>query len=279
MPGSELTSGESTGFDPGRYGPWAVIAGGSEGVGASFAHQLADAGVNVVLIARKPGPLQETAEAVRARGVQAATLSLDLTEPAAIDEIVSATEDLDVGLLIYNAGANTYGADFVDGDLAGFQKVIDLNITAQLALVQHFGRRLKDRGRGGLLLVGSMSGYLGGRHLSVYGGVKAFGRVFAESLWLELREHGVDVLELVLGVTRTPAMERAGLNFGGAFKADEPDDVAREGLEHLADGPVWITGGNARRAEKINGPDRRGLILAQHEAMAKLFPQKADAAR
>ncbi|GAB99128.1 putative oxidoreductase [Gordonia namibiensis NBRC 108229] len=275
MPVSESPDGFGSGFDATKYGPWAVIAGGSEGVGASFAHQLADAGVNLVLIARKPGPLEETAAEVRARGVQALTLSVDLTDPSAIDEIISATADLDVGLLVYNAGANTYGADFVEGDLEKFQTVIDLNITAQLALVHHFGARLRARGSGGLLLVGSMSGYLGGKHLSIYGAVKAFGRVFAESLWLELRDHGVDVLELVLGVTRTPAMERAGMNLGGPLKASEPDDVAREGLEHLADGPVWVAGGNARRAEKINGPDRRSLILAQHEAMLKLFPQKA----
>ncbi|MCR5977666.1 SDR family NAD(P)-dependent oxidoreductase [Gordonia jinghuaiqii] len=267
---------DPAGFDPARYGPWAVIAGGSEGVGASFALQLADAGVDLVLIARKPGPLEETAEAVRARGVRAVTLSVDLTESSAIDEIIAATADLDVGLLVYNAGANSYGSEFVTGDLDGFRTVIDLNITAQLALVHHFGRRLRDRGRGGLLLVGSMSGYLGGTHLSVYGGVKAFGRVFAESLWLELRDHGVDVLELVLGVTRTPAMERAGLNLGAAMGVSEPDDVAREGLEHLADGPVWIAGGNAARAEKINGPDRRKLILRQHEAMSKLFPRRGE---
>ncbi len=144
MPVSENADG--SGFDPKRYGPWAVIAGGSEGVGASFAHQLADAGINVVLIARKPGPLEETAEEVRARGVQALTLSADLTDPSVIDEIISVTDDLDVGLFIYNAGANTYGNDFVEGDLERFQTVIDLNITAQLALVHHFGARLRARG-------------------------------------------------------------------------------------------------------------------------------------
>lgn len=263
-------------FDAGKYGPWAVIAGGSEGVGAAFAHQLADAGINLVLIARKPGPLEDTAEAVRARGVQARTLAVDLTEAAAIDEIIGITDGLDVGLLIYNAGANSYGSEFVDGDLDRFRTVIDLNITAQLALVHHFGGRLRDRGRGGLLLVGSMSGYLGGKHLSVYGGVKAFGRIFAESLWLELRDHGVDVLELILGVTRTPAMERAGLDLGAAMAVSEPDDVAREGLAHLADGPVWIAGGNASRVEKINGPDRRKLMLRQHEAMLRLLRDRVS---
>ena len=262
--------------DRSKYGPWAVIAGGSEGVGASFAHQLADAGINLVLVARKPGPLQETAAAVGARGVEVRTLSLDLTDPGSVSQILAATEDLDVGMLVYNAGANSYGSDFVEGDLSRFQNVIDLNVTAQLTLVHHFGAKMRARGSGGLLLVGSMSGYLGGKHLSIYGAVKAFGRVFAESLWLELRDHGVDVLELVLGVTRTPAMERAGMNLSGAMNVSEPDDVAREGLTHLADGPVWVAGSNAARVEEISGLDRRGLILKQHERMLKLFPQKAN---
>ncbi|WP_067862820.1 SDR family NAD(P)-dependent oxidoreductase [Nocardia shimofusensis] len=255
-----------------RYGPWAVIAGGSEGVGAAFATQLAEAGLNLVLIARKPEPLARTAALARESGVEVRTLSADLTDPAAVEAIISATDDLDVGLLIYNAGANSYGSEFVLGDLDRFRSVIDLNITAQLALVHHFGARMRVAGRGGLLLVGSMSGFLGGFHQTVYAGVKAFGRLFAESLWLELREHGVDVLELVLGVTRTPAMERAGLNFDvPGMRVGDPADVAREGLEHLSDGPLWITGGNAEAVAKRNGLDRAPLLLTSHERMRKLF--------
>jgi len=259
-------------FDPKRYGPWAVIAGGSEGVGAAFADQLADAGLNLVLIARKPGPLEQTAAAARTRGAEVRTVAVDLTDPAAVAEIVAATEDVEVGLLIYNAGANSYGSEFVLGELDRFRAVVDLNITAQLALVHHFGARMRAAGRGGLLLVGSMSGFLGGYHQTVYAGVKAFGRLFAESLWLELREHGVDVLELVLGVTRTPAMERAGLNFDvPGMRVSEPADVAREGLDHLADGPLWIAGGNAEAVARRNGLDRALLLLKSHERMRALF--------
>ncbi|MGW0175043.1 SDR family NAD(P)-dependent oxidoreductase [Rhodococcus sp. NPDC003322] len=264
-------------IDAKRYGPWAVIAGGSEGVGASFAVQLAESGVNLVLIARKPEPLRETADRARALGVQVRTLSLDLTESSSIAEIISATADVEVGLLVYNAGANSYGSEFVLGELDRFRTVIDLNITAQLALVNHFGAKMRAAGRGGILLVGSLSGYMGGFHQGVYGGAKAFGRIFAESLWLELRDHGVDVLELVLGVTRTPAMQRAGLNFDlPGMLVSDPDDVAREGLEHLADGPVWIAGGNAEKAQRNSGPDRAGLILAAHEAMLKLLPPREE---
>jgi len=134
-------------FDPARYGPWAVVAGGSEGVGRAFATQLAEAGLNLVLVARKPVALEETAALCRAHGVEVRPLALDLTAPDAVARVVDEAGDIEVGLLIYNAGANTHSEDFLDGDLAEFRKVIDLNITTPLALVQHFGRQMRDRGR------------------------------------------------------------------------------------------------------------------------------------
>jgi uncharacterized protein len=259
-------------IDSAQYGPWAVIAGGSEGVGSSFALQLADAGVNLALIARKPGPLAETAEAVRAKGVQVRTLELDLLDPAALEAVRAVTDDVEVGLLVFNAGANSYGHEFVTADLERVQGVIDLNITAQLALTHHFGALMKERGRGGILLVGSLAGYMGTADMSIYSAVKAFSRVFAEGLWLELREHGVHVLELILGVTRTPAMERAGLDFSmPGLNVSEPDDVAREGLAHLPHGPVWVAGGNEAAAAKRSGMDRGALVSKAHASHQRLM--------
>ena len=94
-------------IDPQYYGPWAVIAGGSEGVGAGFADELSKIGINLVLIARKPGPLEETAAKARANGVEVRTLALDLLVPDALDQIKAVTDDVEVGLLIFNAGANS----------------------------------------------------------------------------------------------------------------------------------------------------------------------------
>ncbi|GAB83409.1 SDR family NAD(P)-dependent oxidoreductase [Gordonia rubripertincta] len=258
-------------IDKNHYGPWAVIAGGSEGVGASFADELSSAGINLVLIARKAGPLEETAARARANGVEVRTLALDLLAPDAVDRIRSATDDLEVGLLIFNAGANSYGHEFVTGDLAGFQGVIDLNITSQITLTHHFGAKMKERGHGGIMLLGSLSGYMGAEHQGIYAATKAFSRIFAESLWLELEPFGVHVVELVLGVTRTPAMIRAGLNFDiPGMNVAEPEDVAREGLEHLADGPVWVAGGNYEASQKRNGYPRDKLVKGAAEAMRKL---------
>jgi short-subunit dehydrogenase len=248
-----------------KYGPWAVVAGGSEGVGRAFATQLAEAGLNLVLIARKPVALEETAALCRAHGVEVRPLALDLTTPEAVARVLDEAEDIDVGLLIYNAGANTHSEDFLDGDLAEFRKVIDLNITTPLALVQHFGRQMRDRGRGGIVLLGSRASSVGSVKHSVYGGVKAFGQIFAESLWIELRDSGVDVLQLVLGLTRTPAMERVGINFDvPGMPAADPEDVAREGLARLADGPVW-------RAGEDNKRSRADAVLGMHQVMEQLL--------
>lgn len=270
-----------TAFDARKYGPWAVITGGSEGVGRSFALQLAAAGIHLLLLARRSGPLEETADRCRALGVEVRTLSVDLSEPSSVDAVAEAVADVEVGLLVHNAGANTHSAEFLDGDLAAFQRVIDLNITTPLALVHHFGAAMRSRRRGGILLVGSMAGYLGSNRHTVYGGVKAFGRIFAESLWLELRDDNVDVLELVLGVTRTPAMERVGLNFDiPGMLVSEPDDVAAEGLAALGHGPVHVISQHAKVALAHNNPDRAATILRSDKMMRRLIgAQDPDDAR
>lgn len=146
-----------------------------------------------------------------------------------------ATAELEVGLLIYNSGASTCNQPFLEASLTEFNKIIDLNVTRMLELVQNYGRAMSGRRRGGILIVGSLAGYMGASRHTVYAGARAFSRMFAESLWLELRDYNVDVLELVLGVTRTPAMQRVGLNFDfPGMIVNEPTEVAAEGLAHLA---------------------------------------------
>lgn len=259
-------------IDAAKYGPWALIAGGSEGVGAEFARLLAESGLNVVLVARSADGLKQTADVCRSHGAEIRTVQADLSDPGACLDIIEATRDIEIGLLILVAGANTHSREFLDGDLAEFRRVIDLNVSTPLALTHHFGQAMRYRRRGGIVVLGSLSGYLGSARHTVYGGVKAFSRIFAEGLWLELRDHGVDVLELVLGVTRTPAMERVGLNFDArGVVVAEPADVAREGLEWLGHGPVHIVSGNERIVTARNDPDRAATVLAAHRTMQRLL--------
>ncbi|HEY3696185.1 SDR family NAD(P)-dependent oxidoreductase [Phenylobacterium sp.] len=229
-------------MDVERYGPWALVVGGSEGVGAAFARKLAASGFKLVLVARKPGPLEEVAQDLRGKGAEVRTLSVDMGKADAIDRVRTVTDDVEVGLLVYNAGANAMRGNFVELDPAVYRTVIGVNVIGQSEFARHYGGLMRQRERGGIILTGSLSGYIGSASLAAYCGAKAFSRVFSEALWAECEQFGVDVLHLNLGLTATPAMERLGYDLSAA---STPDQVAQEGLDNVANGPVWIAGGQA----------------------------------
>jgi short-subunit dehydrogenase len=232
-----------------RYGPWALIAGASEGIGASFAHQVAAAGVNVVLVARRAEPLEQTAAAIRAEfGVETRTLTVDLTSDDLIGQLDAVTGGLDIGLFVYNAGATHGAIRFHDDGVEMPLRLVRLNCVGPVVLCHHYGARMLERGRGGIILLTSMSAVAGAARTVTYSATKAFDQVFAEGLWAELHPRGIDVLALIAGATRTPAMERSGALIGGeAFPGMAPDDVASEGLANIANGPTWVAG-DANRA-------------------------------
>lgn len=224
-----------------RYGRWAVVAGGSEGVGASFAHQLAGHGLNIVLLARNARTLDETGGAVRAaHGVEVRTAQVDLTADDMLDAIRAATDDVEVGMLVYNAGSAAAPMALIDQPVERAMGTIRLNAVGQTILSQHFGRAMVARGRGGIVLVGSLGAIAGCKNLAVYSAVKSFTQTFCEGLWAELRPHGVDVAALMIGRTRTPALERAELHANTGVATAEPNDVVAYALANLTEGPVLV---------------------------------------
>jgi short-subunit dehydrogenase len=245
-----------------HYGPWALIAGGSEGVGESFALKLAAQGVNLMLVARKTAPLEALAARIRDAGsVQVRTLAQDLTAPDMLDRVVAATADIDIGLLIYNAGSVSHFSPFLDDTLDETMRMVRLGVVAPTKLAHHFGAGMRERGRGGIILMGSMAGYAGAPDEIVYSAGKAYSRMLAEGLWYELKPYNVHVLGLIMGLTRTPAMDRLGLNMNNpAFPPDESDMVADEGLAHLADGPIWNVGGKAEAARFMSSAPRAEAV-------------------
>lgn len=242
--------------DAERYGPWAIIAGGSEGIGAAIAGHLAQAGINIVLVARKVEPLEEVAAELRRMGVEVRTLALDLTDEAMLDRVRAATDDIDVGLLVYNAGASHKTGPFLDWDLADALKVIRLNTVGQTVLAYHFGQKMAARGKGGIILMGSLAGNAGSPSVIPYAGAKAYSQIFSEGLWWELKQHGVDVLHVVVGSTATPAMARLGIVMR-KNEADQPDDVARHALANIANGPVTVVPSMWERFQQLATTDRR----------------------
>jgi uncharacterized protein len=260
-----------------KYGPWALITGASEGTGAAFARKLASAGVHCVLVARREAPLQELAQEIRGLGVQCETAAVDLASLDATGRIVAAVGDREVGLLITNAGADTNGSLFLDNDIANWDQLVNLNVVTTMRNCHHFGRLMRARGRGGIILVGSGACYGGLNGISVYSGVKAFDLCFGEGLWAELRLHGVDVLNLILGRTDTPAhrrlMERNGQPIPAGMAKSE--DVAEIGLARLPHGPDYNWGQDDEVAGYApNSPaDRRKRIIAIEE-MSTAYAKK-----
>ena len=224
-----------------QYGPWALIAGASEGTGASFARQLGEAGLNLILVARRQAPLDALADEIRAsHGVECVTATVDRALPDAVDRLADAAGDREVGLLLLNAGADPNGSMFLDNDLANWNALVARNVTTVMGACHQFGRPMRQRGRGGILVVGSGACYAGLPGISVYGATKAFDLLLCESLWCELKPHGVDVLHYVIGRTDTPAHRELMEARGMAIPDDlaDADEVARIGLAHLGKGPV-----------------------------------------
>jgi hypothetical protein len=222
-----------------RYGPWAVVAGASEGLGAAFAAALAARGVNLVLVARRESALDEVKRALQPCGVEVRCLPLDLGRSDAAQVVEAATATLDVGLLVYNAALSP-GGPFLDLPLEEQQRAIDVNVRGPLALSHGVGRRLAARGRGGLVLLSSLTAFQGSPLLATYGATKAFNLSLAEALWSELGPLGVDVLAVCAGATRTPGYLRRTPS--GAPGELEPRAVAEEALDSLARGPLLIPG-------------------------------------
>jgi short-subunit dehydrogenase len=262
-----------------RYGPWAVIAGASEGTGRSFAEQVAARGINCILIARRKAPLDELAAELRAQHrVECVGASIDLCARDASSRVVEAAAGRTVGLFINNAGSDTNDSKFLEGEIDNWEQLVDRNVVNLMRMSHHFGKPMRDRGRGGIILVGSGACYGGATGMAVYAGTKAFDLCFGEGLWAELRPYGVDVLNLILGRTNTPMfrafMAKRGLPVGEGTA--EPDDVARLGLERLPHGPVhnWGAADDQQGFAPISAAARRERILRIEAASNNLFKTK-----
>jgi short-subunit dehydrogenase len=252
-----------------KYGPWALITGASEGTGSAFAHSLADKGMNLILVARRREPLALLEKTIKAKRVECVSACVDLATPAATDQIVAVAAGREVGLFIANAGADDNGSPFLDNDVANWERLVNLNVLSTMRNCHHFGRAMRERGRGGIIIVGSGACYGGLNGIAVYSAVKAFDLCFGEALWAELRHDGVDVLNLILGRTDTPAhrrlMERNGQPIPTGMA--KPEDVAEIGLARLPYGPDYNWGQDDETAGYApNSPaQRRARILAIEE--------------
>lgn len=259
-----------------NYGPWAVIAGGSEGIGLSFARQLAQAGVNLLLLARRLPVLEEArADLLADYDVEVRVHALDLTAADLDRELDTLVADLEVGLLIYNAGAQHGAGLFVEDELEKARQLIALNCHGPAVFCHRLGGAMRERGRGGIILVSSLSGFAGSAYTASYSAAKAYGINLAEGLYTEMAPAGVHVLCLVAGATDTPAMAASGLDFSAGAELGitpmQPDEVAAEGLAQLPHGPVHIAGEKNRETGALLRADREQAVQLLSLGAASLY--------
>lgn len=249
-----------------RYGPWALVTGGSEGVGLEWCRALAARGLSLVILARRAELLDSAASELADLGVDVRTVVADITSPSLAETLCEATAGLEIGMVVHNVGNwDRDHRDFLDDPLDVGRKLIDVNCDAAVVLAHTYLPAIKDRGRGALVLVGSLAGIAGQALEATYSAAKAFTQHFAEALWSELAPSGVDVVCIPLGGTRTPALEAKGLLDVSALPTAH--ECVAEAIEHLSDGPVYVPiDANRRFFDATTSLDRRSAA----EKMARL---------
>jgi short-subunit dehydrogenase len=257
--------------DLGKYGDWAVVTGASAGIGQAFARRLAAARVNTILVARRRDRLEALADELsRTHGTKSRVVVEDLERDDAAVRIGEAVKDLDVGILVNNAGFSAAGR-FERVPLDRHAGMIKVNCIAVAALTHVFLPRMKARGRGAIVIVASAAGYQPVPLAGTYGATKAFDLMLAEALWSENRGTGVDVLALSPGPVDTEFQAVAGET---AHPGATPESVVDVALAALGRKPSVVAGGfNKARAWSVRLAPRALVARMAFGVMRTFIPE------
>ena len=229
-----------------KYGPWALVTGASAGIGREFARQLAAEGLNLVLASRSRDKLEQLGQdLVKAHSISVRTLPVDLRAVGSSEALEEATADLEVGLLVNNAGIETHGA-FLRSDLDADNALLQLNVIRPMELAHLFGQKMARRAKGGILFVSSTLGYQSVPYFANYASSKAYILSLGEALHFELKKQGVDVTVLSPGLTNTAmATEMEGVDFSKTpIPLMDVEPVVHTALRALGRRPSIIPGTN-----------------------------------
>jgi uncharacterized protein len=223
-----------------KYGPYALVAGGSYGLGAAFAEAIARRGLNLVLLARQEDRLSATAARLReAFGVDVIAITGDVAD---YGNVKTRLDDLGVsiGLLVYDAAYAPIGR-FEETSEEQLVRATEVNVRAPLLLTKLLSVPMIARGRGGIVLMSSLAGSQGSPNIAAYAATKSFNAILAEGLWNELKPRGVDVLACMAGAILTPGYSQAE-SAKPAPGTLEAGQVAESTLNALGKGPIFVPG-------------------------------------
>ncbi|MBK8352590.1 MAG: SDR family NAD(P)-dependent oxidoreductase [Saprospirales bacterium] len=186
-----------------KYGTWAIVTGASSGIGVEYAKQIAEKGLNVILVARRKQMLEALATEIQEKyGVQTKVVECDLSQDNFQHTLLDATKDIDVGLLVNNAGMNCEG-HFYRGGLDRNLQMLQLNTKAPFILAFEYGKQFISRGKGGIIFTSSISAFSAHPYLAHYAATKAYILSLAESMNYEFKDKNVDVIALCPGMTKS----------------------------------------------------------------------------
>jgi uncharacterized protein len=229
----------ATGFRE-KYGPYALVVGGSDGLGAAFAEGIARRGLNLVLVARQEDRLTATASRLReTSGVEVVTIAADVADYQDVKKRLGEL-NIPVGLLVYNAAYAPIGP-FEDTDEEQLLRATEVNVRAPLLLAKFLSAPMIARGRGGIILMSSLAGSQGSPNIAAYAATKSFNAILAEGLWSELKPHGIDVVACMAGAILTPGYQEAE-SAKPAPGTLEARVVAEHALNALGKGPIVVPG-------------------------------------
>jgi short-subunit dehydrogenase len=256
-----------------RYPGWAVVTGASAGIGAEFARQLARAGFSCVLTARREDRLRSLAlELEKEYGVATRVVGVDLAMQEGPRELAAAVRDLEIGVLVNNAGFGSSGR-FDKLDATRLAEMVMLNCSAPVVLTHLLLPGMLERGRGAIVITGSVAGRQPLALHAVYAATKAFDLLFGEALWSELRGLGIDVLVVEPGSTQSEFHAIAGEL---PHAAEPAASVVATALAALGQQPSVISGWfNWLRAHLGQRLMPHSLIaLAAHRVTENYTPQE-----
>lgn len=216
--------------------PLAIVTGASTGIGYELAKIAAQQNFDLVVAADEPR-IESAAGEFRSLGANVKAVEADLATLEGVDQLCSAVGDRAVDALLANAGRGV-GKGFLDQDFNAARRVIDTNITGTIYLIQKVARKMRARGKGRILITGSIAGFMPGTFLAVYNGSKAFINSFSFALREELKDSGVTVTCLMPGGTDTEFFRRADMldTRIGSSKKDDAADVAKVGFDAMMQG-------------------------------------------
>ena len=222
-----------------QFGPWAFVTGASSGIGTEFTRQLAKKGLNVVLVARREERLRKVATELADKfGIQVRVVSVDVSREDFLEPIQEATKDIEIGLLVNNAGLAT-SKDFLDNSFDDELRMFHVNARAPFMLAHHFGQNMRQRRRGGIIFLSSTVAVSGVPGWSAYAATKAFDLTLSDGLAEELRPYGVSILSVLPGPTHTEFWQGTG---GTPLLSLSPYQVVQTALSNLGKRSTTVVG-------------------------------------